>query len=113
MICGRWQLSFIRSELVDTWEDASAPLLSLPDVQDGGENWGGATALAVPAGPASDALRYQKSLALQLWLFGYELPDTIMVFTPTELVVLTSSKKGAWRVGWMQFTCWPCSVTHV
>lgn len=36
--------------------------------------WENATALAVSVGSASDDLRYLKSIALQLWLFGYEIP---------------------------------------
>lgn len=36
--------------------------------------WNGATALGIPVGAASEDLRYLKSIALQMWLFGYELP---------------------------------------
>lgn len=37
---------------------------------DGSAKWGGATALAVVTGPSVDEIRYVKSIALQLWLFG-------------------------------------------
>ncbi|GFH23153.1 uncharacterized protein HaLaN_20721, partial [Haematococcus lacustris] len=56
--------------------------------------WGGARAILVSVGAASEDLRYLKSLALHLWLFGYELPDTVLVFTSNELHVLSSQKKG-------------------
>uniref|UniRef100_A0A7S0S408 FACT complex subunit n=1 Tax=Chlamydomonas leiostraca TaxID=1034604 RepID=A0A7S0S408_9CHLO len=58
-----------------------------------GSLWGGCNAIAVAVGASSEDLRYLKSLALHLWLFGYELPDTILVFTPTELHVVASQKK--------------------
>jgi hypothetical protein len=32
--------------------------------------WGGAVALAVATGPATEDLRYLKSSALQMWLLG-------------------------------------------
>lgn len=42
--------------------------------QAGGDVWAGSTALAIAVGPASDELRYLKSITLHLYLFGYELP---------------------------------------
>lgn len=36
--------------------------------------WDKATALAIAVGGSSEDLRYLKSIALQLWLFGYEIP---------------------------------------
>ncbi|KAG1678588.1 hypothetical protein FOA52_012595 [Chlamydomonas sp. UWO 241] len=55
--------------------------------------WAGANSLSIVVGASSEDLRYLKSISLQLWLFGYELPDTVMVLTKTELHVLTSAKK--------------------
>lgn len=38
------------------------------------EVWEDAGSICVAAGPASDDFRYLKSVALHIWLFGYELP---------------------------------------
>lgn len=57
--------------------------------------WHGATGLLIGTGVnTEDDLRYLKSVALELWLFGYELPDTLILFTKTEIHVVTGGKKG-------------------
>ncbi|KIZ00422.1 FACT complex subunit SPT16 [Monoraphidium neglectum] len=55
--------------------------------------WEDSGALGVVVGSTSEDLRYLKSISLHLWLFGYELPDTVLVFTEKEVHVLTSQKK--------------------
>eukprot|EP00050_Salpingoeca_kvevrii_P010632 m.9559 g.9559 ORF g.9559 m.9559 type:complete len:1001 (-) comp2986_c0_seq1:1075-4077(-) len=50
----------------------------------------GASSLALVLGKDDDNLKAQ---ALQKWLFGYEIPDTLLVVAPGEALVLTSAKK--------------------
>ncbi|KAJ4832785.1 FACT complex subunit spt16 [Turnera subulata] len=57
------------------------------------ELWGSSDAVAVAAPPPSEDLRYLKSSALQIWLLGYEFPDTIMCFTKKQIHFLCSPKK--------------------
>ena len=62
---------------------------------DNAQVWGGATALLVGSGAnKEDDLRYLKSVALEIWLFGYEFPDTLVLITKAgELHVVTGGKK--------------------
>lgn len=57
--------------------------------------WGDADAFCVLAGRAQqDESAYRKSAVLQIYLLGFlEFPETLMVFTPQKLYVLTSGKK--------------------
>lgn len=55
--------------------------------------WAGSDAIAVATPPASEDLRYLKSSALNIWLLGYEFPETIMVFTSKQIHFLCSQKK--------------------
>lgn len=55
--------------------------------------WAGAKVLAIATPPPSEDLRYLKSSALNIWLMGYEFPDTIMVFMKKEIHFLCSQKK--------------------
>lgn len=56
--------------------------------------WGGASCLLIGSGAnKEDDLRYLKSVALEIWLFGYELPDTLVLLTKTEMHVVTGGKK--------------------
>uniref|UniRef100_A0A2N9E7B5 FACT complex subunit n=1 Tax=Fagus sylvatica TaxID=28930 RepID=A0A2N9E7B5_FAGSY len=55
--------------------------------------WGTSEALAIATPPPSDDLRYLKSSALNIWLLGYEFPETIMVFTKKQIHFLCSQKK--------------------
>ncbi len=49
-------------------------------------------------GPDDDENEYSRSLAIQLALFGYEITETILVFTVDTLYIVTGPKKGERRV---------------
>ncbi|KAA8545292.1 hypothetical protein F0562_020076 [Nyssa sinensis] len=57
--------------------------------------WGASEVLAVATPPPSEDLRYLKSSALNVWLVGYEFPDTIMVFMKKQIHFLCSQKKAS------------------
>lgn len=57
--------------------------------------WGSSDSLAIATPPASEDLRYLKSSALNIWLLGYEFPETIMVFTKKQIHFLCSQKKAS------------------
>ncbi|XP_022719587.1 FACT complex subunit SPT16-like [Durio zibethinus] len=57
--------------------------------------WGASNALAIATPPVSEDLRYLKSSALNIWLVGYEFPETIMVFLKKQIHFLCSQKKAS------------------
>ncbi|XP_065852124.1 FACT complex subunit SPT16-like [Euphorbia lathyris] len=57
--------------------------------------WGSSDALAVATPPPSEDLRYLKSSAFNIWLVGYEFPETIMVFMKKQVHFLCSQKKAS------------------
>ncbi|KAF5745923.1 FACT complex subunit SPT16 [Tripterygium wilfordii] len=57
--------------------------------------WGSSDVLAIATPPASEDLRYLKSSALNIWLLGYEFPETIMVFMRRQIHFLCSQKKAS------------------
>ncbi|GFQ03912.1 fact complex subunit spt16 [Phtheirospermum japonicum] len=59
------------------------------------EYWGSSNVLAVATPPPSEDLRYLKSSALNIWLLGYEFPETIMVFGDKRIDFLCSQKKAS------------------
>ncbi|KAL0291816.1 UNVERIFIED_CONTAM: FACT complex subunit SPT16, partial [Sesamum calycinum] len=59
------------------------------------EYWGSSDVLAVATPPPSEDLRYLKSSALNIWLLGYEFPETIMVFGDKHIHFLCSQKKAS------------------
>ncbi|KAJ3056391.1 FACT complex subunit spt16 [Rhizophlyctis rosea] len=67
--------------LLDFWKDS-------PD------DFGSANVLVVAVGQSQDDVLYQKSIAVQTWLLGYEFPETVLAITPDRFYFVTSSKKG-------------------
>ncbi|KAL3538330.1 hypothetical protein ACH5RR_001696 [Cinchona calisaya] len=59
------------------------------------ELWGSADVFAIATPPPSEDLRYLKSSALNIWLLGYEFPETIMVFGSKQIHFLCSPKKAS------------------
>ncbi|GAB4855678.1 FACT complex subunit spt16 [Ancistrocladus abbreviatus] len=59
------------------------------------ELWAGSDVLAIATPPPSEDLRYLKSSALNIWLLGYEFPETIMVFSKKQIHFLCSQKKAS------------------
>lgn len=57
--------------------------------------WASSDVLAIATPPPSEDLRYLKSSALNIWLLGYEFPETIMVFMQKQIHFLCSMKKAA------------------
>ncbi|GLT88649.1 hypothetical protein SLE2022_066650 [Rubroshorea leprosula] len=57
--------------------------------------WGASSAVAIATPPLSDDLRYLKSSALNIWLVGYEFPETIMVFLKKQIHFLCSQRKAS------------------
>ncbi|KAG0242359.1 FACT complex subunit spt16 [Actinomortierella wolfii] len=69
--------------LVNYWKKANA-------LDDTFQN---VNSLFVLVGQADEELSYSKSTALQIWLFGYELDQTLLVFTHEVLHIVTGAKK--------------------
>ncbi|KAA0199288.1 FACT complex subunit [Fasciolopsis buskii] len=57
----------------------------------GDGQWKDFDAFAVPAGKFDSV--YGKTLSLHIWLFGYELQDTVMVISQEAIVILCGKKK--------------------
>lgn len=67
-----------------------------------GSAWHGVDALVVDTGKYDENALYLKSTAVHSWLFGLELPETVLVFTETMLYVLAGAKKVAILDGLME-----------
>ncbi|RAL39897.1 hypothetical protein DM860_008037 [Cuscuta australis] len=57
--------------------------------------WGSSNVLAIATPPTSEDLRYLKSSAMNIWLLGYEFPETIMIFGEKRIHFLCSQKKAS------------------
>ncbi|RZC84594.1 hypothetical protein C5167_047381 [Papaver somniferum] len=57
--------------------------------------WCASDAIVIATPPASEDLRYLKSSALNLWLYGLEFPETIMVFMDKQIHFLCGQKKAS------------------
>lgn len=57
--------------------------------------WGSASLFVVATPNPSEDLRYLKSLALSIWLFGCEFPETIMIFTDTHIHFICSKEQAS------------------
>lgn len=56
--------------------------------------WNGANCISINKGAANEESRYLKSTVLHHYLFGYELPDTVLLLTNDgQCVVLAAKKK--------------------
>jgi len=56
--------------------------------------WNGANCLSINKGASDEDNRYLKSTVLHLYLFGYELPDTVLLLTKDgECIVLAAKRK--------------------
>ncbi len=52
-------------------------------------------AVAVATGKSTEDLRYMKSIALEMWLFAYELPETLIVLLRNKEVHVVTGKTKA------------------
>ncbi|EPS71678.1 hypothetical protein M569_03078, partial [Genlisea aurea] len=59
------------------------------------ELWGSADLISIATPPPSEDLRYLKSSALCIWLFGHEFPETIILFGKKHVHFLCNRKIAA------------------
>eukprot|EP00052_Salpingoeca_macrocollata_P022060 m.190442 g.190442 ORF g.190442 m.190442 type:complete len:1178 (+) comp21702_c1_seq2:829-4362(+) len=89
-ICSRWEKNLPSMAKLDV-DTAFARFDKLHQaLKDGALEGCSSLALVVDK---SDDNEYSKSVTIQTWTFGYELPETVVALTPSVLFVLTSDKK--------------------
>ena len=58
------------------------------------EAWKMADALVFVNGEPDEEIIYKKSTALQSWMFGMEMQDTVIVITESSILILTTFETG-------------------
>ncbi|KAG8457804.1 hypothetical protein KFE25_005073, partial [Diacronema lutheri] len=58
-----------------------------------GSPWHGLDALVIDTGKYDEEALYLRSTSMHNWLFGLELPETVLLFTETMMYALAGSKK--------------------
>jgi len=53
-----------------------------------------ADALVFVNGELDEEIIYKKSTALQSWMFGMEMQDTVIVITDSSILILTTAETG-------------------
>lgn len=59
------------------------------------ELWGGCDAVCILYGSSNEDLLYSKNISMHLYLFGYELTESIILITKGDFYVMTNPKKCA------------------
>ncbi|KAI9505707.1 FACT complex subunit spt16 [Coemansia spiralis] len=67
--------------LLDSWESADSPECKAVG------------SILVLQGRSDEKNPYTKTIATQMWLLGYEFPNTLMLFTKSKLYIVASQKK--------------------
>ncbi|KAJ3213204.1 FACT complex subunit spt16 [Clydaea vesicula] len=67
----------------------------MPYQDDTVKDFNEASSILIPVGTIEDDALYSKSTTIQMWLFGYELPDTLTLITKDKVTFVSSQKKGA------------------
>lgn len=71
--------------------DFTCHVLRLNDIRD--TTWNGACCISINRGSADEEQRYSKSTVIHHYLFGYELPDTILLLTLDGQCIFLATKK--------------------
>lgn len=80
--------------MLDLWLEYSLTSHFFPPHDRAGPIWGGASCLCLSRGKLNENEPYQKSVVVHQYLFGYELPDTILLLKQEgHCYILTARKK--------------------